>query len=327
MSEEFESVDEIKARMISEPKGEAIKVDETSEQEPNDIVNNEEKPQLSLKDRLDNAYQNLDNTEKEAWSQGWRPQEFDRGKRRDGTDRPHLSAEDFLKKSKDALPVANDRLREMARELEETKKIAKDAQERILKAERNGYQKALDDLEAKQREAVEMGDLDEFNKLKQSEKDLVSSQVKQLEVVQDAMEQQPASKVESNTLSELDQQILQDWAARNNWMRTDSKLAGFAIAAEKELLDQKPYLSLSERLQLVEEEVKEVFYNKFSTPQTNSMFESGVNKGFGSTPKEKGYSDLSPEIKKQCETLIKIRGVTGEDAIKRFKANYAKNIN
>ena len=336
MSEEFESVEEIKSRMEVEPKGEApeakTEVEGVIKQESTDIVNNEEQPKLSLSKRLENAYQNLDETGKEAWSQGWRPQEFDKGKRRDGTDRPHLSAEDFLNKSKSALPVANDRLREMAKELEETKRIAKEAQARIVKAEEKGYQKAMKDLEAKQVEAVEMGDVEEFNKLKQSEKDLVNSlktEVSQNDtVVEEVMDSQPASKVEPATLSPLDQQILQDWAAKNDWMRTDPKLAGYAIASEKQLLDSKPYLSLSERLQLVEEEVKQVFHAKFNpTQQNNTMFESGSNKGFGSDPKPKGYSDLSPEVKRQCESLMKIRGIQGENEIKRFQANYAKNIN
>ena len=343
MSEEFESVEEIKARMEAEPKGEApeaktIEAEETIKQESTDIVNNEEQPKLSLSKRLEIAYQNLDETGKEAWSQGWRPKEFDKGKRRDGTDRPHLSAEEFLNKSKSALPVANDRLREMAKELEETKRIAKEAQERITKAEEKGYQKAMKDLEAKQVEAVEMGDVEEFNKLKQSEKDLINSLKPKLPqndpmsqndtVVEDVMKPEPVAKAEPSTLSPLDQQILQDWAAKNDWMRTDSKLAGYAIASEKQLLDSKPYLSLSERLQLVEEEVKEVFHTKFNpTQQNNTMFESGSNKGFGSNPKPKGYSDLSPEVKKQCETLMKIRGIQDKEEVKRFQANYAKNIN
>lgn len=324
---EYESVEDIKSRMDAYPKGEAPEVEDS--QESNDIVN-KETLKLPLSKRLDNAYQNLNDTERQAWSQGWRPEEFFAGKRRDGSEKPFVNAEDFLNKSKDALPIANDRLREMAKELEETKKMAKEAQERISRAEEKGYQKALAEIEAKQKEAVEMGDVEEFTKLKQTEKDLIQNQFKAPEVpqndtvVEDVME---PKKAQPSTLTPLDQQILQDWAARNNWMRTDPKLAAYAIQSEKELLTAKPYLSLNERLEIVEQEVKEVFHSKFNPTQTNPMFEGGVNKGYGSAPKEKGYSDLLPEVKKQCETLIKIRGIQGEDAIKRFKATFAKNIN
>lgn len=333
MSEEFESVEEIKSRLEAESKDKAPKVEDAAEQESKDIVNNEEQPKLSLSQRLDNAYQNLDADEKEAWDNfNWRPKDLFKGKNRDGSERKWIPAKEFLDKGKRILPIANERMERMAKELEETKKIAKEAQARIAKAEETGYQKAMKDLEIKQVEAVEIGDVEEFNKLKQSEKDLINSlktEVSQNDtVVEDVMKHEPVAKVGSSTLSPLDQQILQDWAAKNDWMRTDPKLAGYAVASEKQLLDLKPYLSLNERLQLVEEEVKKVFYTKFNpTQQNNAMFESGSNKGFGSSPKSKGYSDLSPEVKNQCETLIKIRGIQGEDEIKRFRANYAKNIN
>ena len=110
-------------------------------------------------------------------------------------------------------------------------------------------------------------------------------------------------------------------------MRTDTKLANYAIAAEKQLLNEKPHLSLQERLDLVEEEVKDIFHSKFNpTTINNPTFDSGT-KNFGNPPKDKNYSSLPDSVKKQCETLIKIRGISGEDNVKRFKESFAKNIN
>lgn len=312
---EFESAEEIKARMQSEP--------EAQEQEIIEDV--EENKKIPLSQKIENAYKELDDTGKEAWAQGWRPQGLFAGKRRDGSERPFISAEDFLSKSKDALPVANDRLKKLSEELEETKRIAKEAQERISKAEQKGYEKALAELEAKQSEAVELGDVEEFRKLKAAEKELVNTNYKQPEPKQEVVESVVTNEPQQNILSPKDQQELQDWSARNSWMRTDHKLAGYAIAAEKQLLDERPYLSLRERLNIVEQEVKEVFYSKFNSNQSNSMFDSGVNQGFGGNPKPKGYSDMPAEARKACENLIKIRGISGEDAIKRFKQTYAKN--
>jgi hypothetical protein len=319
---EFESVEEIKKNL------EVAESETKSEEESNDIVNKK----IPLSERLDNAYQKLDDTERQAWSEGWRPEEFFGGKNKDGSTREFINAEEFLKRREKVLPMANDRLREMAKELEETKKIAREAQERILKAEEKGYQKALEDLEKKQREAVEMGDTEEFSKLKDAEKELIKSRIPTEEnvVVENVVEETMSTNTQTpsaNILNEQDQRILEDWGARNSWMRTDRKLAGYAIEAEKQLLQDKPYLSLKERLDIVEQEVKDVFHSKFGQSQSTPMYESGSN-GFGSSqPKEKTFSELPANVRQQAETLMRIRGVTGEDAIKRFKANFVKNIN
>lgn len=328
---EFETVEEIKARMAQESSTKTSQ-EEVKKEAKEEIQQPVKK--LPLSERLDNAYQKLNDTERQAWAEGWRPEEFFGGKNKDGTQRQFIGAEEFLKRREKVLPIANDRLREMAKELEETKKLAREAQERIAKAEQKGYQKALEELERKQTEAVESGDVEEFTKLKSAEKDLINSQFNSTkqEVVEEALDKQDTQSPDpqqqnQSLLSEHDQRVLQDWAAKNNWMRTDEKLAGYAIAAEKTLLRDRPYLSLQERLDIVEQEVKDVFHNKFNKSSSPRMFESGGDAGFGESQRSKSYSDLSPEAKKNCEDLIKIRGIQGEDNIKRFKSEFAKHIN
>lgn len=333
MSEQTISADEIKAELQTqsqktEQPRETLtlntKIQESQEQ------NQEEQPNLTRKERLDRAYNSLDEEGKLAWNQGWRPEEFFKGKSKDGNDKPFISAKEFLAKTKETLPIANDRIKELAKELEETKKLAKEAQERIKKAEERGYQKALSDLEARQQQAVEMGDVEEFNKLKKEEKDLINNQFSQYtqpqqedkKVVEDALNnQQPQQQ---SFLTPREEQILKDWSAKNSWMSTDRKLANYAIAAEQELLQTKPYLSLQERLDLVEDEVKEVFYTKFNNDRPASQSYETGSRGFGSQPKEKGFSSLPEHIKQQCNSLMQIRGIKNPEDVKNFKENYAK---
>lgn len=345
MSESIETVsaDEIRNQLqnktnntltLDKPDNELQQENHQTEQEESNNTE-EEKPQKKLpyKERLDQAYNNLQSDiEREAWAQGWKPQELFAGKNKDGSDRPFISAEEFLNKTKNALPIANDRLKELTKELEETKKLAKETQDRIKKAEEKGYQKALAELELKQQQAVELGDVDEFNKLKKEEKEIINNQFanpkdNQEEVVENVMDNNPPSPQQQTMLSPRDQQILQNWSARNTWMRTDPKLANYAIAAEKELLNTKPYLSLEDRLQVVEEEVKDIFYNKFNNSYSNNTpsYSSGT-RNFGSLQNKDSYSSLPDSIKKQCDSLIKIRGITGEDNIKKFKQTFAKSI-
>ena len=347
MIEETITAEEIKAQMeVKSPTPDSqsesqVKEDSEKTIEPeSSFTENEEKevPKLSLNKRLENAYQNLTSQEREAWSQGWRPKEFFVGKKRDGTDKEWINAETFLSKSKDTLPIANDIIRKLTKRIEQAEKNAKEVNKRIHEAEKEGYKKALVDIATKQREAVELSDTEEFDRLKKQESDLINSQLDQATpsieepeaVVEDVLTQQPNQQVNQPQpvqLSPRDQEVLNDWQTKNTWIRTDPKLAAYAIESERQLLTEKPYLSLEERLQIVGQEVKEVFHQKFNTPNSAPMFDSGGNAGFGdSTPKQRGYSDLPNNVKKLCENAIRTRRIDlkGEEAVKTFRKTYVK---
>ena len=346
----LETVEEIKQRMETELNKETDTIEEKKEsidevkEEDKEIkeeeTNEPSQKKLTLAQRLENAYSNLNEEEREAWKQGWRPQEFFVGRNRDGSKKDWIDAKTFLDKSKDNLPVANDRIRELTKKIEELEKHNKRVEAKVEDAEQKGYEKALIDLSLKQRQAVELGDTEEFDKLKKEENDLINARFfspkieekkeegQENKVVENLMHQQPYEK--SNvplTLSPRDQQILDNWQVKNMWMRTDPKLAAYAIESEKELLRSKPYLSLEERLNIVEQDVKETFHNKFTpNEQRPATFDSGINQGFGGNKKEKDYSDLPANAKANCEKLINMRRISeqGKDAIKAFKQTYAK---
>lgn len=335
-----ETVEEIKARLASENEQSANESEAKAEDSEKEIVNNEEaeeikegKP-LSYAQRLDNAYKKLDETGKKAWSQGWRPQELFAGKTKDGKEKPFVSAEDYLKKSEEALPVAQERLREMEKKIEEANKLAKQAEKRVQEAEARGYKKAMEELEKRQRQAVEDGDLETFDKLREEEKSLSKFRVdapmieNPEEIVKEIAEEQKGQSAKQNNqpvLSEADQQVLQDWSSRNQWFATDARLAAYAKAISDDLIQTKPYLSLRDRLEIISQEVGETFHNKFSSKkEADPAFDSGA-KGFGSSPKPKGYSDLPANAKESCEDLIRMRGITGESEIKQFRTLYAKS--
>lgn len=293
-----------------------------------EIQQNLEEPQeekrevLKLSDKIDNVYKSLDEDQKQAWNQGWRPQDLFVGKNRDGSSREWVDHKTFLERAKNNLPVVNDRNRELAKEIDKLKEELKNQKKALTEAEKRGYEKALVEIETKQRAAVEIGDVDEFEKLKKEEREIMKK-LPTVEVVEDFIEQQP----QQQSFLPQDQEVLNDWQARNMWIRTDAKLAAYAIESEKQLLKDKPYLTLRERLDIVEQEVKEVFYNKFNTPKPDSMFSSQATGGFGSSePKTKSFSDLPDAARKTCESLIKLRGIDqkGAEAIKAFKQNYAK---
>lgn len=290
---------------------------------------------LPLSKRLESAYQTLDEDGKLAWAQGWRPQEFFAGKNRDGSEKEWKDAKTFLEQSQKNLPTANNRIKELSKRIEEAEKKAEAAERRAIENEKKGYERALAELSKKQREAVESGDIDIYDELRSQEQKILEEKYKTIEtpkanVVEDMVTQpaqQPTQQPPELQLSEQEQSIVSNFYAKNAWMRTDQKLAAYAIQSERQLLEERPYLSLQERLDIVEQEVKDVFHSKFNGNQPSTFSESS-NQGFGSSQKneKKGYSQLNAEAKKMCDSLAKIRGVhkQGDKALDAFRQKYAQ---
>jgi hypothetical protein len=324
---EIESVEQIKSSL------EQKKPDQYDRVESDRVNEDQEERQtlkLPLSQRLDNAYQNLDEEGKLAWAQGWRPQEFFAGKNRDGSEREWKDAKTFLEQSKNNLPTANNRIKELTKRIEEAEKKAEAAEKRAIENEQKGYDRALAELSKKQRDAVESGDIEIYDELRSQELKILEERYKKSEpakqnVVED-MIQQPSSQPIQPQMSEQEQAIVSNFYARNAWMKTDNKLAAYAIESEKQLLAERPYLSLQERLDIVEQEVKDVFHAKFDGKQSPTFAESS-NQGFGSSRTEKkGYSQLNEESKKMCDNLAKMRGIhnKGEKALNDFRQKYAQ---
>lgn len=298
--------------------------------------NERETLRLPLSQRLESAYKNLDEDGKLAWAQGWRPQEFFAGKNRDGSEKEWKDAKTFLEQSQKNLPTANNRIKELSKRIEEAERKAEAAERRAIENEKKGYERALAELSKKQREAVESGDIDVYDELRSQEQKILEEKYKTVEpttkanVVEDMVtqpNQQPTQQPPELQLSEQERDIVSNFYAKNAWMRTDQKLAAYAIQSERQLLEEKPYLSLQERLDIVEQEVKDVFHSKFNGNQSSTFSESS-NQGFGSSQRNerKGYSQLNAEAKKMCDSLAKIRGIhkQGDKALDAFRQKYAQ---
>lgn len=274
-----------------------------------------------LSQKLEEAYQNLGDTEKEAWHQGWRPEEFFKGKSKNGEPRKFISAEEYLNKSKDALPVANERIKDLVKKLEEKERKIEEWERKTKEAEKKGYEKAIQELAKKQRKAVEEGDTEEFDKLKQEELDIIKNQVNFEDVAEPRSVTNP-SQEEKNLLSARDQEIFREWLGVNKWFATDARLKAHADAEYDYLQKTKPFLSFEEKLKIVADEVKSTFL-KEDKEQFRSSFESGTLRGNGAPVKEKSFSQLPIQEQQKAEKLMQNRGIA-PDKQKEWKANYAK---
>ena len=70
----------------------------------------------STKSEEKTFYETLTDTEKEAWDRGWRTGKFFKGRYKDGTVKPHKSAQEFLEIQEKETPVLNERNRKLASE-------------------------------------------------------------------------------------------------------------------------------------------------------------------------------------------------------------------
>ena len=116
--------------------------------------------------------------ESEAKAMGWVPQEEFRG-----DVEKHVDAKTFLERGQNYLPIVRKERDEYKRELQEVKgqmgEMKKTFEEfstfhrnTVERTERQAYEKALADINARQKEAVANADVDEWEQLEKEKSDL-----------------------------------------------------------------------------------------------------------------------------------------------------------
>ena len=251
----------------------------------------------------------LSETGKEAVDIGWTPKEMFRGKYKDGSDKPWEDAETFLKRVKEEAPVRNERMRTLANEKDsykaEMEKMRKQL-DAVLEINRNQMEQGLlkeENLTKKElAEAKEMSDVDAYEVAIAKQRELEEQRNKLK-----TFEEPPLPPKSPDVASEV-----QEWAAKNDWIVKDPPLLSYAQARDQELELKHPHLSMSERFEMVTNEVRNAFPLKDPTPR--QTHKSASNSGsFGSKPKTKSFNDLPKIEKDQARIFIK-KGVWKNEA-------------
>jgi hypothetical protein len=149
---------------------------------PNPIfeqMEEEEAPRFDPKAEERVFYQSLSETEKEAWDRGWRTGKFFKGKYKDGTPKPHKSAEDFLAMQEKETPILNERNRKLAKEksvLEnEVAEMRKQMQVMLNVqkiAQEREFTKSYSSLDEAEENAILEGDVAKVRAIRQQRDDL-----------------------------------------------------------------------------------------------------------------------------------------------------------
>lgn len=231
--------------------------------------------------------------ELQAIEHGWKPRE-----EYEGDPAKWRDAQLFM-----TLKPFYERIESQNRQIKENKKaflqIAKDMQQ----VKDAAYRKAVADLKAQKKDAMQEGDFDRVELLEDQ-----LGHIHEQKRIQDAQQQ----AIESDP---VDQSELLDWQKRNTWYERDEDLRDWADARGVKLFNQG--IDRSEVLRQLEQEVKKKFPEKFTNPNRDRA--SAVTAGVKSPAKAEKL-DMSPEEIRIMENIVRTGAITKEEYLKQYKA-------
>lgn len=214
--------------------------------------------------------------ETEARRQGWRPLAEYRGKPGGWVD-----AKVFIERGKNYLPFVQkdrDQLREqlgavtneMTGLREEIAAQAKQMQ-KLLDSSRGankaGYDRAVADLKAKQREAVAAGDTATFDQVEDQLTQMQDARDEALGEPEPVAAPAPAARPTPKAAIDLSRDY-QDFLEQNPWFNTDRVLNSAMIAEHNIIIEQSPGMSLFDQLEKAKEAVVARFPKKFGLDES-----------------------------------------------------------
>lgn len=256
--------------------------------------------------------------EKSAMDQGWKPDvSLEEGKE-------FISAEEFLRRGELFDKIANQK-----GEINNLKHIVKKFSEEFKNVQQRSYEKALAEIEAKQREAAEIGDIEAFDKAKDDAAKLNAEIKEQVDKLDVKVEEEAKT---SETIPEFE-----DFKKRNDfWYNTDNfnnyQMVKEAESFEQYLLQTKPHLTVKEALLEIEGHVREKFPGRFANPnKTKAAAVTAAPKGTVAT--KNAVDDELPDVSELTETQKmlynqaragNVPGMTGKEYLKTLTEVYNK---
>jgi hypothetical protein len=235
----------------------------------------------------------LTEIEQRASSQGWRPKD-----EWDGDPDLWRPAKEFIDRGElfKKIDDQNRTIKEFKKTLEELAKH----HSRVQKVE---YERALADLKAQKKEALNEGDADAVVDIDEK-----------LALVREAQKEAP---VQVAQIPAEVNPVFRNWVDRNGWYETNKAMRAYADRLGNEL-GARGESSPTEILAEIEREIKKEFAHKFNNPNRDKpgSVEGSTNKG----PKSKETFALSDEERRVMQKFIKVvPGMTEEKYIADLK--------
>lgn len=230
---------------------------------------------------------------------GWVPKEEFRG----DPDK-HRSAEDFLKRGDEILPLLqrdNKRLHEgfgkIEKELKETRETLQSFAEFAAKGEERAYKRAKAELEAKLDQATELADVPQARQIRREIEELDGGRT--------------APKPKPDPVGEVDKPAVDpevaSWIDQNQWFNNSASLRTYAVEEFGELEKRYPGKTKTEILAEVKQRTVDRFPEKFGVnPKRDGAAAVASPTGEGTRRKTgKTYDDLPAEAKVACDKFVR----------------------
>lgn len=274
--------------------------------------------------------------EAEAREMGWVPESEWKGEPPKGG---FKSAEDFVQRGKEVLPIVNSRLREENAKLaDELDRLKRETTDKIARMERMSatalkqQRKQIEEqFEAQKEAAVEVGDKAAYKAADKAGREALAEFDKSAADEADDKGDKGKFEVPKSVKDTVDA-----WIAENPWMNSDKEMNAVANAHHERLLKEKPGLKLAENLAEVRKYVQKRFPEKFGSDDTAddeadasaSRVEGGsrMNGGGGKS----AWSRIPKDAQAQADRFIKDdglfleKGETAEKDIAKARERYAK---
>jgi hypothetical protein len=257
--------------------------------------------------------------ESEARAQGWVAKEEFRGSEDDWVD-----AETFVRRGKEIMPILRKNNEKLLKELGEAKKAAEEAREaakEFREFQKQQFERKTKELESQleqlkqaKRDAITQGDGDRAMAIDDAMDELKEQRIEAKEELKAAEEK--AKEVPQVTADP----VLNAWMEKNDWFGKDTRLTGVANGLGVELRRENPSLNGQAFLDRLDQELQEMFPEKFGKKRTPNPMEgspNGTARPSVSSGK-KTYANLPPEAKAACDKFVKQGLMTKEAYVAEY---------
>lgn len=228
--------------------------------------------------------------EDRARSMGWVPAEEFRG-----DPKRWVSADEFVRRGENEMPILRERLRKFEADKRELELTVRDLHSHYRKSEERAYLKALNEVRAETRRAVESGDVEAFEQAEKRREEIE----RERPVAAPPVAQGPTPTPEQT-----------EWVTRNQWFVANSPdydpdMSAYVLTRYQIEENANPGIAPADVLRRIDASLRKTFPNKFgANPRRDN---APRVEGGGATVRgaKRGYADLPAEAKQACDRFIK----------------------
>lgn len=241
--------------------------------------------------------------EARAREMGWVPPEEFRG----GAENA-LSAEEFVRRGEQILPIVNKRNRELEKKLQAMQGDVKELVRQMGEQRRSSHEQQIADRKQARDKALEDGDTDTVRRYDQ-----------EIEKLQQKAPQAPQEAEPGGWTPEFTQLVDQFKDQNSDWYGKDALRTKEFADYHDFLLTTNPDMGDEERLEAARKAVFEKYPRQTRRKSSGSPVEGGGTTQRKGSSRKKGYDDLPPEAKQAYDKFVTQQKVMkGEEYLREF---------